>query len=108
MKSEIHPNYFPEAKVTCACGKSFTVGSTKPELEVEICFNCHPFYTGKDKIIDAIGKVDKFKKRREAAAGLTVVKKSVKRAEKKEKKITIEKAAPKKPRTKKSEISEKQ
>ena len=68
MKSELHPTYFPEAKVTCACGRSFTVGSTKEKLEVEICSNCHPFYTGNDKIMDTAGRVEKFKARRAAAS----------------------------------------
>ena len=67
MKTETHPTYFPEAKVTCACGKSFTVGSTKEKLEVEICSNCHPFYTGNEKILDTAGRVEKFKARRAAA-----------------------------------------
>ena len=63
MKSETHPTYFPEAKVVCACGRKFTVGSTKEKLEVEICSNCHPFYTGNEKILDAAGRVEKFKAR---------------------------------------------
>lgn len=63
MKTETHPTYFPEAKLTCACGRSFAVGSTKEKLEVEICSNCHPFYTGNEKILDAAGRVEKFKKR---------------------------------------------
>jgi len=63
MKKEIHPKYFPKAKVKCACGNSFTVGSTVPEINVEICSKCHPFYTGKDKIIDTAGRVERFKKR---------------------------------------------
>ena len=67
MKAETHPTYFPQAKVTCACGKSFTVGSTKEKLEVEICSNCHPFYTGNEKILDAAGRVEKFKARRAKA-----------------------------------------
>lgn len=67
MKADIHPTYFPEAKITCACGKVFTMGSTKEKLEVEICSNCHPFYTGNEKILDAAGRVEKFKARRAAA-----------------------------------------
>ncbi|MEK7109306.1 MAG: 50S ribosomal protein L31 [Patescibacteria group bacterium] len=63
MKTDTHPTYFPEAKVTCACGRSFAVGSTKEKLEVEICSNCHPFYTGNEKILDAAGRVEKFKTR---------------------------------------------
>ena len=63
MKKEIHPEYHREAKVKCACGNSFTVGSTVPKINVEICSKCHPFYTGRDKIIDTAGRVERFKKR---------------------------------------------
>ena len=63
MKTETHPTYFPEAKVTCACGRHFAVGSTKEKLEVEICSSCHPFYSGNEKILDAAGRVEKFKAR---------------------------------------------
>ncbi|MDE2001447.1 MAG: 50S ribosomal protein L31 [Patescibacteria group bacterium] len=80
-KQDIHPTYYPKAKVTCACGAVFEVGSTKPELQVEICSNCHPFFTGKEKLIDTAGKVEKFKARREKAAT----------APKKEKKVRVAK-----------------
>ncbi|MDO8499994.1 MAG: 50S ribosomal protein L31 [bacterium] len=63
MKKGIHPTYFPEAKVACACGAKFGVGSTKEKLEIEICSNCHPFYTGGKRILDAAGRVEKFKQR---------------------------------------------
>jgi large subunit ribosomal protein L31 len=63
MKKDIHPKYYPNAKVTCACGNTFTVGSTKETIEVEICSNCHPFYTGADKILDTAGRVGRFKSR---------------------------------------------
>lgn len=63
MKSEIHPKYFGNAKATCACGKSFTVGSTREKIEVEICSACHPFYTGNDKVVDTAGRVERFKAR---------------------------------------------
>jgi len=63
MKKDIHPKYYPEANAKCACGASFTVGSTKEFLEVEICSQCHPFYTGKEKIVDTMGRVEKFRKR---------------------------------------------
>ncbi len=63
MKKDIHPQYFPKAQVKCACGNSFTVGSTKEFIEVEICSKCHPFYSGKEKIVDALGRVEKFRKR---------------------------------------------
>ena len=62
MKKNIHPNYV-ETKVTCACGETFTCKSTKSEINVEICSKCHPFYTGKQKFVDAGGRVDKFNKR---------------------------------------------
>ncbi len=63
MKTDTHPTYFPEAKVTCACGRTFTVGSTKEALSVEICSACHPFYTGNEKLMDVAGRVEKFKAR---------------------------------------------
>lgn len=62
MKEGIHPNY-SEAVVKCACGETFTTGSTKKTLHVEICSKCHPFFTGKQKLIDTGGRVDKFKKK---------------------------------------------
>ena len=65
MKENIHPRYF-RAKVTCACGESFETGSTKENLRVEICSKCHPFYTGRQKLVDTGGRVDKFKKRLQA------------------------------------------
>jgi len=63
MKKNIHPKYYKEAKVVCACGNSFVVGSTIPEMKVEICSSCHPFFTGKEKFIDKAGRVDKFKEK---------------------------------------------
>jgi len=63
MKKDIHPQYFPNSLIRCACGATFKVGTTKEEQETEICSQCHPFYTGKGKIIDTMGKVEKFKKR---------------------------------------------
>ncbi|MDP2696341.1 MAG: 50S ribosomal protein L31 [bacterium] len=68
MKSDIHPKYFNKAQVKCGCGKTFTLGSTTEKIETEICSNCHPFYTGKEKLIDTAGKVEKFKARRAKAA----------------------------------------
>lgn len=63
MKKDIHPKYYDNATVKCACGNTFTVGSTKEFIEVEICSKCHPFYTGKEKIVDVMGRVEKFRKR---------------------------------------------
>jgi len=62
MKKDIHPKY-GKASVRCACGNTFETGSTKKEIHVEICSACHPFYTGKQKLIDSGGRVDKFKKK---------------------------------------------
>ncbi len=63
MKEKIHPKYYPEAKVTCSCGNTFTVGSTKPALKIELCSKCHPFFTGKQRILDTAGQVERFKRR---------------------------------------------
>ncbi len=67
-KKDIHPTYFPAAKVHCACGEVFTTGATKAEIKVEICSKCHPFYTGEEKLIDTAGRVEKFKTRRAKAS----------------------------------------
>lgn len=66
MKKEIHPTYYPDTKVTCACGESWTTGSTLPEIKVDICSNCHPLFTGEQRIVDTEGQVDRFYKRLEA------------------------------------------
>lgn len=60
MKNAIHPEYFETAKISCACGASYTVGSTVAEISVELCAACHPYYTGKQKIIDTARRVEKF------------------------------------------------
>lgn len=62
MKTDIHPQYH-QAEVHCACGTTFTVGSTAESIRVEVCSNCHPFYTGKQKIVDSGGRVDRFRKK---------------------------------------------
>ena len=62
MKADIHPEYV-EARVTCSCGNTFTTRSTKPALSVELCSECHPFYTGKQKLVDSGGRIEKFEKR---------------------------------------------
>ncbi len=75
MKKKTHPQYFNKAKVKCSCGNSFTVGSTKELIETEVCSACHPFYSGKEKIIDAMGRVEKFKKKLEKKEGMKKKKK---------------------------------
>jgi len=67
MKKGIHPKYYKEAKVRCACGNEFVVGATVPEIRVEICSKCHPFYTGKEKIVDTARRVEKFERKRKMA-----------------------------------------
>lgn len=67
MKKETHPEYFPKAKAVCACGAEFEIGSTMPEIKVEICSACHPFYTGNEKVLDTAGRVERFKARMKAA-----------------------------------------
>ena len=63
MKKDIHPEFNTKAKATCACGAVFSVGSTMKDIKVEICSQCHPFYTGNEKIVDTTGRVERFKKR---------------------------------------------
>ena len=89
MKEGIHPKYV-EATVSCACGYTFKTRSTKPTIKLEICSNCHPFFTGKQKLIDTAGRVEKFQKRFVATEGKTVVKKQ------EEKKVIRKRATSKK------------
>jgi large subunit ribosomal protein L31 len=82
MKKDIHPKYNADAKVVCACGNTFTTGSTKPEIRVDLCSACHPFYTGKQKLVDTARRVEKFQAKLEASSKITG-----KRTSKKEKLI---------------------
>lgn len=63
MKKDLHPNWFPEANVVCACGNTWKTGATVPEIRTDICSACHPFYTGEQRIVDTEGQVDRFLKR---------------------------------------------
>jgi large subunit ribosomal protein L31 len=63
VKTEIHPTWYPEARVHCACGSTFTTGSTRKEISVEICSACHPLFTGQQKLVDTAGRVDRFNQR---------------------------------------------
>lgn len=74
MKEGIHPDY-KEATVQCACGHTFKTRSTKPLIKLEICSSCHPFFTGKQKLIDTAGRVERFNKRFSATSGKTIIKK---------------------------------
>jgi large subunit ribosomal protein L31 len=65
MKKDIHPKYYKEAKIKCSCGHEFTIGAVKKEMKVEICSQCHPFYTGRQRVIDKEGRIEKFKRKYE-------------------------------------------
>lgn len=84
VKNDIHPQYFPKAILKCACGNTWTGGATMPEINVEICSNCHPFYTGKSHHVDTRGRIEKFTKRTQKSEA------------------TITAKVPKKPRIKKN------
>lgn len=98
MKSNTHPEWYPQAKVTCVCGNSFTVGSAVPEISVEICSACHPFFTGETKYVDTLGRVEKFQKKQQAAAVQLA---------KKKKKADVRKQKEEGPRTLKEMLSKK-
>lgn len=105
MKKDIHPQYNSEAKVTCACGNSFVTGSTEAELKTELCSACHPFYTGKQKLVDTARRVEKFQERTAKKSTLSSRKgktakrtaKAFKKSENKEIKVKIDKSEVKKP-----------
>ena len=82
MKAKIHPEYNEDCVVTCACGKTFTTGSTMKEIRVELCNQCHPFYTGKQKFVDTARRVEKFQEKvaKVSAAAATRKGKKVKKA----------------------------
>jgi large subunit ribosomal protein L31 len=86
MKKETHPTYFPDAKVICACGNEFSVGSTVKEIHIELCSNCHPFYTGKQKLVDTARRVEKFQERTQKKAAAKTPGKKAKTAARKAKK----------------------
>ena len=89
MREGIHPKWFPEARVVCACGKTWTVGAAVPELRTDVCSNCHPFFTGEQRIVDTEGQVDRFIKRLEKRQG-TVVDATKKKKNRKEKQAIVE------------------
>lgn len=93
MKTDIHPTYHEKITVTCSCGNSFETGSTHESLSVEVCSACHPFYTGKQKIVDAQGRVDKFRQRQIESQQLkeSKIKKATKKSEKKTNEVRISK-----------------
>ncbi|MCD6471298.1 50S ribosomal protein L31 [bacterium] len=82
MKEKIHPTYYPNAKIICACGAVFTVGSTIKEMHVEVCSHCHPFFTGKQKLVDKSGQIEKYKARLEKRDKLFTAQKKPKKSHK--------------------------
>jgi large subunit ribosomal protein L31 len=96
MKKGIHPQYYPDAKVTCACGRTWTTGSTKKEIRADMCSACHPFYTGEQRIVDTAGQVERFEKRlgqRREFLSKTEAKER-KRAARQAHEVVVEEAAP--------------
>ncbi len=93
MRAQIHPTWYPEAKITCACGNTFVLGATVPEIKVEVCYNCHPFYTGQMKYVDTAGRVEAFKAR-QAGAHKEFLSKVEKRRLKKAKRLLEEMERP--------------
>ncbi|QQS39505.1 50S ribosomal protein L31 [Candidatus Woesebacteria bacterium] len=89
MKTNIHPKWYKDAKVICSCGNTFEIGATLPEIRVEVCSACHPFYTGQMKYLDTAGRVDAFKAKL-AQANKKVLSKQQKRQIKKDKRIQKE------------------
>lgn len=89
MKTKIHPAYFENAIVVCACGNTFTTGSTKESISVEVCYKCHPFYTGEHKFLDRKGRVDTFQKKQAFAKQYKInySNKKHKKVDKEEKKV---------------------
>jgi large subunit ribosomal protein L31 len=68
MKTNTHPQYFSEAQVICVCGNKFTTGSTREVLHVELCYNCHPFYTGEQRFVDSASRIQKFQAKQQVAS----------------------------------------
>jgi large subunit ribosomal protein L31 len=94
MKTSIHPTYYTDVHVKCACGNSFATGSTKRNIHLDICAACHPFYTGEMKYVDIAGRVDKFNERMQTAFHKTYMKKKDKKKAKKDAEQAALKAAP--------------
>ncbi len=86
-KKEIHPEYFPKATITCSCGAKFVVGSIKEKMQVEICSQCHPLYTGKQKFIDTAGRLERYKKMIKKSKALKDSKVKTKKKKSVEKKV---------------------
>jgi len=80
MKEGIHPKYYPDATVICACGNTWTTGATRPEIRTDVCSACHPFFTGEQRIVDTAGQVERFMRRLEKKVDLTTEEEAAKEA----------------------------
>lgn len=93
MKASIHPQWFEEAVVTCACGNTFTVGASKPTLKLDICNKCHPYFTGEMRFVDTMGRVEKFQKMQKKADSMATLRADKKKKQKdKEEKLRSQKS----------------
>jgi large subunit ribosomal protein L31 len=99
MKAKIHPIIYEETKVTCSCGNTFTTRSTKPNITIEVCSNCHPYFTGEHRFIDTKGRVEDFQKKQEIA-------KKIMESSSSKKKFKKEKKEQERPKTLKELLSE--
>ena len=79
MKKDVHPKWYPKATITCTCGNTFTTGSTLPEIKIDICSLCHPFFTGEMRYVDTLGRVERFLKKQDATKGTKYLKKSLRK-----------------------------
>jgi len=86
----VHPKWYENANVKCACGNTFTVGAAVPEIQVEVCSECHPFYTGQMKYVDTAGRVDAFREKQKQAKGKEVISKTERRKKKRQQRLQRE------------------
>lgn len=95
MKKDIHPAYYPSTTITCACGAKYTTGSTVESMHVEICAHCHPFYTGKQKLVDTARRVEKFKDKatRSTALKSAAIERSVRKTAREKEKLNAAESA---------------
>jgi large subunit ribosomal protein L31 len=92
MKSDIHPEYYPEAVFTCSCGNSWIGGSTQPKVHTDVCSACHPFFTGEQRIVDTEGQVERFLRRLERAEAMTTETEGAEEAEETDETEEVEEA----------------
>ena len=92
MKTNIHPQYFEEATVVCSCGNRFTIGSTQETIHIELCSNCHPFYTGEQRFVDSASRIQKFQQKQQTASQKPYISKKIKKQQDQQKKSSAPKS----------------